>query len=502
MSEPNEPAESEFEISIPEGFVPGDIEAEPPAPEPPGSVTYVLPEGYISATAPEPEAASTEEPPAQEPPAGQPPAEESPAEEPPIERHDPFDWMRGAPWMDRRLTPSGRAAAFLRRLLEDFPAIEGRDPNRADLDAIVKRTVDYMVPIFKRERATDIAYDELEKRRVARIAAATAAARPSGSLLKGAAVRLAPIATAVPAGIVAPTVAAALAFRPTSPDEGDYSLGDGLRFRVPPGSLQGRIERRIRDRWHKVGVAELSSGAGPRLLLEDAKGFAAAVGAQVVDRLMSQGIVGERSSPNAIGSTIRWAAPGDLASLQALGPGSDRLPIAELRMLTKDKAVPRYGDVTREEAERFCPSYPRIQAIATNAGRIARAEGPANHLRYGQRTHEWTTQAIRDAAVMRELLERQGIREIHANLAIFDGKTVRFRNIRGTAIIDVVEHMQNGDVCIYDVKTGGARFPDAKMEQYADAFAAYLRRDGKFYGKIYVLPVYVEDMFGRDHNRK
>ena len=67
-------------------------------------------------------------------------------------RHDPFAWMRGAPWMNRDLTPSGRAAAFLRRLLEDLPAIEGRQPNRADLDAIVKRTSDYMVPIFKRER--------------------------------------------------------------------------------------------------------------------------------------------------------------------------------------------------------------------------------------------------------------------------------------------------------------------------------------------------------------
>lgn len=66
--------------------------------------------------------------------------------------NDPFAPMCGAPWMNRRLSPSGRAAAFLRRELEDFPAIEGRDPNRADLDAIVKRTVDTMVPIFRREQ--------------------------------------------------------------------------------------------------------------------------------------------------------------------------------------------------------------------------------------------------------------------------------------------------------------------------------------------------------------
>ena len=82
-----------------------------------------------------------------------------------MNENDPFAPMCGAPWMNRRLSPSGRAAAFLRRELEDFPAIEGREPNHADLDAIVKRTVDTMVPIFRREQATDFAYDELEKRR-------------------------------------------------------------------------------------------------------------------------------------------------------------------------------------------------------------------------------------------------------------------------------------------------------------------------------------------------
>lgn len=90
--------------------------------------------------------------------------------EPPIERHDPFAWMRNAPWMDRRLSPSGRAAILLRRDLEAFPVIEGRDPNHADLDAIVKRTVDYIVPIIRREQATDMVYEELEKRRADRIA--------------------------------------------------------------------------------------------------------------------------------------------------------------------------------------------------------------------------------------------------------------------------------------------------------------------------------------------
>jgi len=145
----NEPTESEFEISVPEATA-----SRMPAAQEPQATTDAAPE-----------AAPIEVP-----------AAELPPEEPEIVRHDPFAYMRGAPWMNRKLGPSGRAAAFLRRELKTFPVIEGREPNGADLDAIVKRTVDTMVPIFKREQATDIAYDELEKRRAARIAAATAAA--------------------------------------------------------------------------------------------------------------------------------------------------------------------------------------------------------------------------------------------------------------------------------------------------------------------------------------
>jgi hypothetical protein len=128
-NEPNLPSEGQFGISIPEGFVPEEPEtdAEPSAEEPPASEP------------PEP-------PPAGELPPQELPPQEPPPQEPPIVRHDPFAHIRTAPWMNRALDASGRAAAFLRRLLQDFAAIEGRQPNRADLDDIVKRTTDYMIP--------------------------------------------------------------------------------------------------------------------------------------------------------------------------------------------------------------------------------------------------------------------------------------------------------------------------------------------------------------------
>lgn len=48
--------------------------------------------------------------------------------EPPIVRHDPFAYMRTAPWMDRRLSPSGRGAILLRRDLDAFPSSRAAIP--------------------------------------------------------------------------------------------------------------------------------------------------------------------------------------------------------------------------------------------------------------------------------------------------------------------------------------------------------------------------------------
>ncbi len=150
-------------------------EPNEPGAEATGAKIYELPEIHFTpdgqhTVEPSDATASNGTAPPAAPPAQEPPVEVPPAEEPPIERHDPFAYMRKAPWMDRRLSASGRAAALLRRDLKAFPVIEGRDPNHADLDAIVKRTVDYIVPIIKREQLTDYAYDVLEEKRQARIA--------------------------------------------------------------------------------------------------------------------------------------------------------------------------------------------------------------------------------------------------------------------------------------------------------------------------------------------
>ncbi|MDP1961017.1 MAG: hypothetical protein Q8K93_02325 [Reyranella sp.] len=485
--------------------------------ETPGAVIYQLPEirftpdGQHSVepsddvglpVAAPPAQVPPQEPHAEAPAPAEPAAEESPAEEPPIERHDPFAWMRNAPWMNRRLSPSGRAAYLLRRDLEAFPIIEGRDPNYADLDAIVKRTVDYIVPILRREQATDIVYEELEKRRAERIAKARAAALAlpaAREATKATARGAASLLAAMPAGALAPAVAAAVALKPKTPDDGTFDLGEELRLRTPSGSLEGEIERRVGDRWETIGIrAALNAGLGAKVLLDDVAGFANAVGAGVAGRLADRGVVGGRpvsaGTGEALRSAISWKASADLAALDALGPDSARLPVAEMRYLASEKGVVRFGDIEKEDVGRLCPSYLRIQKIGIEAGDIVRERGLVRALDFGQQMHRLAELRIKKAT---ELLEKEGIHKIHAEFALLDGKEIKYV-LKGTDKLDVIEFRDKGrTVCIYDFKTGRAPFRDTDMKRYGKAGADYAYKTfGVLHPNVYVFPIFVPGLDG------
>jgi len=480
--------------------------------ETPGAVVYELPEirftpdgqhsvepsDNTAPLAPVPAQVPPQEPHAEASAPAESAAEFQAIEEPPIERHDPFAYMRNAPWMDRRLSPSGRAAYLLRRDLEAFPVIEGRDPNHADLDAIVKRTVDYIVPIIRREQATDMVYEELEKRRAARSAGAMASPA-SGSLLKEAAMRVAPVLAGAPAGVLAPALATAFALKPTTPDDGTFDLGEELRLRTPPGSLQGEIERRIGDRWVTLGIrAALNAGLGARVLVEDVAGFASAVGAGVARRLVSRGVVAGHPASAGTGEALRaatsWKTPADLASLDALGPDSTRLPVAEMRYLASENGLVRFGDIEKEDVGRLCLSYLRIQKIGIEAGDIVRERGLVRALDFGQQMHRLAELTIDNA---KELLRKEDIQEIYTEFALKDGKEIGFIQ-KGTAKLDVIEFRDGGrTVCVYEFKTGDAPFRDTGMRRYGKAAAKYAQVTLEVpLPNVYVFPIFIPGLDG------
>ena len=460
-------------------------EPNEPGAESPGAEPFVLPEIRVTPDAP----------PAEEPPTEEPPAEQPPAEEPPIERHDPFAYMRGARWMDRRLSPSGRAAVLLRRDLEAFPVIEGRDLNHADLDAIVQRTVDYIVPIIKREQATDIVYEELEKRRderIAQVRAASLALPAAAEAAKAAARGVAPLLAAMPAGVLAPAVAAAVALKPTTPDDGTFGLGEELRLRTPSGSLEGEIERRVGDRWESSGIrAALNSGLGARVLVDDIAGFANAVGADVAGWLADRGVVAGRAASAGVAKDIQDAIVRRRVDGVPAGPGGVEpppgfLPIMEMRITSSvdGGTTISHAEISDENATRYCPNYLEMQRIGMNAKATVDAAGIPKGPERGKAIHKLTETELKTAEVERQL-RAGGMQELLVEQIFPDTGKPRYLK-SGSSKIDVVEKIGADAVCVYDFKTGSATFPDHVRERYLKEAAAYFKVK-----HVFVLPVYV-----------
>jgi hypothetical protein len=459
-NEPNLPSEGQFGISIPEGFVPEEPEtdAEPSAEEPPASEP------------PEP-------PPAGELPPQELPPQEPPPQEPPIVRHDPFAHIRTAPWMNRALDASGRAAAFLRRLLQDFAAIEGRQPNRADLDDIVKRTTDYMIPIFKRERATDAAYDELEKRRAARIAAAAAAVSASRAVAASSSL----LRTPVPAA--GPLTAATLMVTPTNSQNSTVDFGGGLRGDSGPAERTVRLQRRVPvllkyglefSDWKDLPVPMVKDEAlgGLEVLLVDPGPLVQAIGSEAAARLLARpGVIGmEQAAFDQV-----WTGP--------IGPLEIQIPTGTSE--DKGKKV-TYRELSRKEIERACPNLPIYERLGARAHAEAQREtglpyGPV----VGTKTHAW---ARRAADLIADKLRARGLAELHTEQGLRRGET-SFE--KGHVRVDVLEIYEGREACIIDYKTGGATMDDRQVRRYIRQAGLYIQAQKLGYKRIYFVPIHL-----------
>ncbi len=478
-------------------------------PNEPGAVAYELPEIRFAPDGQHAvEPSGTAAPPAQVAQVAQePPAEEPPAEEPPIERHDPFAYMRNAPWMDRRLSPSGRAAFLLRRDLEAFPVIEGRDPNHADLDAIVKRTVDYIVPIIRREQATDIVYEELDKRRADRIAKARAAAlalpaagEAVGTLpsLGSAITRLAPVVAGAAGAAVGGF--ASLVW-PTNHQGETLPLGDGLQARRRTGQRSIEIERQVDSglldsgvgaKWEKLPVAAqfVPDAAGRDLLQIDAVQLERAIGKEAADRLLQQGGVAADSLTGVArdihDAIVHRRLDGVPAGPGGMEPPPGFLPIMEMRITSSvdGGTTISHGEIHDEDVTKRCPNYLEMQRIGMNAKATVDAAGMPMGRERGKAIHKLAEEELKTAEVEKQL-RAGGMQELLVEKGLLKGERIGFMKSGGSRI-DVVEKIGPDTVCVYDYKTGGAMFRDPVRERYLKEAAWHFGAK-----TVYVLPIFV-----------
>ena len=122
----------------------------------------------------------------------------------------------------------------------------------------------------------------------------------------------------------------------------------------------------------------------------------------------------------------------------------------------KDPAI-GVRNLTREETDRACPRHGEVQSITDEAADGVRRGGNYwGDAAYGTKVH---------TAIKNEVNGRNDPNFV-AEISFKKSEEVTYGG-KGSIRIDVLENVGNGDVCVYDIKTGNARLTPARMVEIA-----------------------------------
>jgi hypothetical protein len=278
--------------------------------------------------------------------------------------------------------------------------------------------------------------------------------------------------------------AGAVLLTPRNFQGGTIELGDGLRAQWKPGQRSATIERRtgkglfgsdVGAHWEELPVtATYEAGPDGRpTLFVDPQGLKTAIGGAATSQMLGKSSV----------------AP----TFQILPTAKPWIYEIRIGVSTDGGVSTKLREATDEEVAKYCPNYPRYQEIALRASEAARALGLPNGMPYGNLIHKMAESGVTQIALTRDMLRRQGILEVHPEFALRYG-IPQSQYSSGSSVLDVLEIYEfEKRACVYDFKTGGARFPDTTIERYAREAGAYANSLGKGrYMHIVVIPVRVQ----------
>jgi hypothetical protein len=153
-----------------------------------------------------------------------------------------------------------------------------------------------------------------------------------------------------------------------------------------------------------------------------------------------------------------------------------------------------HRDVTEEKVRDYCPSYPDYKRMAEEAAGEARAAGLPNGAAYGRSVHKAVKSEVDKMADLKHALEKKGIHELRSEQALFAGKQPGEDGYiqKGSSRLDIYEVHRNGkSVCVYEIKTGNARFPDKVMRRYVEEGVLRAKAFSNGYTHVYVVPIRV-----------
>jgi hypothetical protein len=126
-----------------------------------------------------------------------------------------------------------------------------------------------------------------------------------------------------------------------------------------------------------------------------------------------------------------------------------------------DSAI-RIGRLTKEEVADFCPKYADVQSFANESARVVNRGDFRSPAEYGTAVHMRIKELVNGPETTPPRAPRDP--NFRAEISVIKSNEEGY-GVPGTRRIDVLENAGNGTVCVYDVKTGGARlYPGRSLE--------------------------------------
>ncbi len=277
--------------------------------------------------------------------------------------------------------------------------------------------------------------------------------------------------------------AAATLLIPTNTQSNTISLGDGLQARWSPDSRTATIERRVDNgllgtglgaKWEVLPVAATyDSGPDGRKTLQ----FDPLTLKQALPAPTTGEVAG---TPNAVGS---------FQALPMAKPVSIKASIAK-----EINGVTTFEEATDEETEKYCGSYLKLLEIGTNAAEIARrtTELLDGHV-FGSLVHKLANDEI-TRLLLEGSLKREGVFELHPEIALMLGERVSMWRAKGKSFPDVTEIYDREKACVYDFKTGTGKATKEDMKRYIEEVREFANKyDRGSYTHIYFITVKIPD---------
>lgn len=172
-----------------------------------------------------------------------------------------------------------------------------------------------------------------------------------------------------------------------------------------------------------------------------------------VQLALAPGLAAEKAAEAALALYAYWASRNSPESTAALEFRAQEF----LRGVAKKDPAIGVRNMTREDVDQACPRHGEVQGITDRAAdRVTREGNYWGAAAYGTRVHTAIEKEVNNKFDPNMRAEVSFIKSNEEN-----------RGTKNSKRIDVIENVGDGNVCVYDIKTGKSKLSAARMVEIA-----------------------------------